>query len=53
VVKQNLESRVLESDIDRKELVALGLRYLEEAETGPAPAPAALLDGGLGLEEGG
>ena len=25
-------SRVLESDIDRKELVALGLRYLSEAE---------------------
>lgn len=52
VVKQNLESRVLESDIDRKELVALGLKYLEEAETGPTPAPA-LLEGGLGLEEGG
>ena len=33
VVREKLMSRVLESDIDRKELVALGLRYLSEAES--------------------
>jgi len=32
VVREKLMSRVLESDIDRKELVTLGLRYLSEAE---------------------
>ena len=40
VVREKLMNRVLESDIDRKELVALGLRYLSEAEsTVAAPAP--------------
>jgi hypothetical protein len=33
VVREKIMSRVLESDIDRKELVALGLRYLSEAES--------------------
>jgi DNA repair exonuclease SbcCD nuclease subunit len=33
VVREKLMSRVLESDIDRKELVSLGLRYLAEAES--------------------
>jgi len=30
---------VLESDIDREALVALGLRYLEEAETATQTQP--------------
>ena len=33
VVREKLMSRVLENDIDRNELVALGLRYLAEAES--------------------
>jgi hypothetical protein len=43
VVREKLMSRVLENDIDRKELVALGLRYLAEAEStvGAAPIGAA------------
>lgn len=41
VVREKLMSRVLESDIDRKELVALGLRYLAEAES-TVVAPSAL-----------
>jgi hypothetical protein len=32
-------SRVLENDIDRKELVALGLRYLAEAESTVGATP--------------
>jgi DNA repair exonuclease SbcCD nuclease subunit len=40
VVREKLTSRVLESDIDRKELVALGLRYLAEAESTVVGAPA-------------
>jgi exonuclease SbcD len=39
VVREKLMSRVLESDIDRKELVALGLRYLAEAESTVGAAP--------------
>ncbi|HEY2378916.1 MAG TPA: DNA repair exonuclease [Gemmatimonadaceae bacterium] len=38
VVREKLMSRVLEPDIDRKELVALGLRYLSEAENTVSPA---------------
>ena len=39
VVREKLMSRVLESDIDRKVLVALGLRYLSEAESTVGTAP--------------
>jgi hypothetical protein len=39
VVREKLMSRVLENDIDRKELVALGLRYLSEAESSVGAAP--------------
>jgi len=39
VVREKLMSRVLENDIDRKELVALGLRYLAEAESTVGSAP--------------
>ena len=39
VVREKLMSRVLENDIDRKELVALGLRYLAEAESTVGAAP--------------
>jgi len=39
VVREKLMSRVLENDIDRKELVALGLRYLAEAESTVGTAP--------------
>jgi len=39
VVREKLMSRVLESDIDRSELVALGLRYLAEAESTVGAAP--------------
>lgn len=47
VVREKLMSRVLESDIDRKELVTLGLRYLAEAEStvGAMPAAEPPLDG--------
>jgi hypothetical protein len=38
-VREKLRSRVLESDIDREALVALGLRYLEEAETATPTQP--------------
>jgi hypothetical protein len=41
VVREKLMSRVLENDIDRKELVALGLRYLAEAESTVAAIPVA------------
>jgi hypothetical protein len=40
VVREKLMSRVLESDINRTELVALGLRYLSEAESSVAAATA-------------
>ena len=39
VVREKLMSRVLENDIDRKELVSLGLRYLSEAESTVGAAP--------------
>jgi len=39
VVREKLMSRVLENDIDRKELVALGLRYLSEAESTVGATP--------------
>jgi hypothetical protein len=39
VVREKLMSRVLDADIDRKELVALGLRYLSEAESTVGAAP--------------
>jgi hypothetical protein len=38
-VREKLMSRVLDADIDRKELVALGLRYLSEAESTVGAAP--------------
>jgi DNA repair protein SbcD/Mre11 len=44
VVREKLQSRVIESDIDRAQLVELGLRYLREAES-VVTAPAALLEG--------
>jgi DNA repair exonuclease SbcCD nuclease subunit len=39
VVREKLMSRVLENDIDRKELVTLGLRYLSEAESTVGAGP--------------
>jgi DNA repair exonuclease SbcCD nuclease subunit len=45
IVREKLRTRLLPSDVDRDALVALGLRYLEEAEAlvtvEVAPAPAA------------
>ncbi|HEY0972311.1 MAG TPA: metallophosphoesterase [Gemmatimonadales bacterium] len=38
-VRDKLQSRSLESDVDREALVALGLHYLREAETLAAVAP--------------
>ena len=38
VVREKLSSRLVESDIDRDALVALGLQYLQEAERLEAPA---------------
>jgi hypothetical protein len=38
-VREKLQSRVLESDIDRDALVSLGLRYLQEAEAAAQAAP--------------
>ncbi len=38
-VREKLRSRVLESDIDREALVALGLRYLEQAEAATQTQP--------------
>ena len=49
VVREKLMSRVLDPDIDRKELVALGLRYLSEAESTVGAAPLGgeqIVDGG-------
>jgi hypothetical protein len=37
VVREKLMSRVLDPDVDRKELVTLGLRYLSEAENTVGP----------------
>ena len=47
VVREKLQSRVLEGDIDRAQLVELGLRYLREAETAVVAAPMveAVVDG--------
>ena len=39
-VREKLQSRLLTSDIDRDALVALGLRYLEEANALSVAAPA-------------
>ncbi|HKO16203.1 MAG TPA: DNA repair exonuclease [Gemmatimonadaceae bacterium] len=49
VVREKLESRLLESDIDRAQLVALGLEYLRQAEHAVVAAPAAgsAVDGSL------
>jgi hypothetical protein len=49
VVREKLSSRVLASDVDRQELIALGLRYLSEAEStvGTALAGEAPSDGSL------
>lgn len=44
VVREKLQNRVLESDLDRDALVELGLRYLREADTQAAP-PTAVLEG--------
>jgi DNA repair exonuclease SbcCD nuclease subunit len=38
-VREKLQSRLLESDIDREALVSLGLRYLQEAEAATQTAP--------------
>jgi DNA repair exonuclease SbcCD nuclease subunit len=39
-VKEKLETRLLTSDIDRESLVALGLRYLEEANAAAMAVPS-------------
>ena len=44
VVREKLQGRVIESDIDRVALVELGLRYLHEAESA-VTAPAVTLEG--------
>ncbi len=44
VVREKLQARPLENDIDRGELVDLGLRYLRDAENATVP-PAAVLEG--------
>lgn len=43
-VQEKLRSRVLEADIDRDALVALGLHYLKEAETLSLAAPATAVE---------
>ena len=43
MVRDKLQSRVIEGDIDRAALVELGLRYLRDAEN--AAAPAAVIEG--------
>jgi DNA repair protein SbcD/Mre11 len=43
MVRDKLQSRVIESNIDRAALVELGLRYLRDAETATA-APAAAME---------
>ena len=43
-VKEKLESRLIEGDIDRRALVELGMRYLQEAEAIDRAAPAAAAD---------
>ena len=44
-VKEKLETRLLTSDIDRESLVALGLRYLEEANAAAMAVPASAAAG--------
>lgn len=44
VVRDKLQSRMIESDIDRAALVEMGLRYLREAENATAP-PSTLVEG--------
>ena len=56
-VREKLQSRLLTSDIDRDALVALGLRYLEEANAMSVAAPAVVGTtasemGGLGGDGG-
>ena len=56
-VREKLQNRLLTSDIDREALVALGLRYLEEASAlaiaAPvAPGAAVMTDGGSSGDDG-
>ena len=44
LVRDKLQSRIIEADIDRTVLVELGLQYLRDAETA-TPAPVADVDG--------
>ena len=44
-MKEKLETRLLTSDIDRSSLVALGLRYLEEANVAAMAVPTATAAG--------
>jgi hypothetical protein len=48
IVRDKLQARVLESDIDRSSLVDLGLRYLVEAEAVTAAAVASEVEGADG-----
>jgi len=41
-VREKLRTRLLPSDVDREQLVALGLRYLEEADALAMAAPSPL-----------
>lgn len=52
-VKEKLETRLLTSDIDRASLVALGLRYLEEANVAAMAAPAGSAAGAASEAGGG
>lgn len=45
IVRDKLQGRVVSSDIDRDELVELGLRYLQEAEALAQAAPVAVTEG--------
>jgi hypothetical protein len=44
-VREKLSTRLLSSDIDREALVALGLRYLEEADAVSVTTAATSADG--------
>jgi hypothetical protein len=44
VVREKLQSRVLEGDIDRGALIELGLHYLREAEAAAVPVAPAVLE---------
>jgi hypothetical protein len=44
-VKEKLSTRLLPSDVDRAALVALGLKYLEEADAVVAAQGASALEG--------